>query len=251
MKQATFWERFNRIKLCLILFLTFLLLKASGQGKIVGYIPTNYTTASVDFTKITHLNLAFENPNDAGDLSYNSGNDAFVSAAHANNVKVLVSICGGGASNDPVVQQRYFNLISPANRTSFINKIIGYVNAHNLDGIDLDLEGPAINSDYSAFVIELRNTMPADKLVTAALSHENGGNAVSSLAVQTFDFLNIMAYDMGWGQPVHHSTYEYATTCANWWITNKGLPASKVVLGVPFYGYTNTTGSGGISFASI
>lgn len=250
MKQP-FVKSLTYILVSITLLVTFGLFQASAQGKIVGYIPTGYTTSYVDFSKITHLNIAFENPNDAGDLSYHSGNDAFVTAAHNNNVKVLISICGGGASNDPAVQQRYFNLISPANRSAFISKLVAYVNAHNLDGIDLDLEGPAINSDYSDFVLALRNAMPADKLVTAALSHENGGDRVSSQAIQAMDFLNIMAYDMGWGQAVHHSTYEYAVTCANWWMANKGLPASKVLLGVPFYGYTNTTGAGGISFASI
>ncbi len=43
----------------------------------------------------------------------------------------------------------------------------------------------------------------------------------------------------------------YATTAIAWWQTNRALPDEKVVLGVPFYGYTNTTGAGGISFAGI
>jgi hypothetical protein len=250
MKRRTAKPRSGLIALG-IMMMIFLSLVANAQKKIVGYIPTGYSTASVDFTRITHLNIAFENPDAAGNLSYNGGNDAFVTTAHNNSVKVLVSICGGGASNDATYQARYTSLMSAANRASFISKIVSYLNAHNLDGIDLDLEGPAINSNYSDFVIALKAALPAGKLLTAALAHDNGGNVPTPASIQTLDFLNIMAYDMGWGQAVHHSTYSYATTCINWWMTNKGLPASKVVLGVPFYGYTNTTGNGGISFASI
>jgi chitinase len=223
----------------------------NAQRKIVGYIPIGYSTSSVDFTRITHLNIAFENADAAGNISYNAANDAFVTAAHNNGVKVLVSICGGGASNDATYQSRYASLMNSTNRSSFISKIVSYLNAHNLDGLDLDLEGPAINASYSDFVIALKSSLPVGKLLTAALAHDNGGNAVSSAAVQTFDFLNIMAYDFGWGQAVHQSTYSYAVTCINWWMSNKGLQAGKVVLGVPFYGYTNTTGNGGISFAQI
>jgi GH18 family chitinase len=238
----------GRLMLISLLFATITL---HAQRKVVGYIPTGYSTSSVDFTKITHLNIAFENADASGNLSWTSGNDAFVSTAHANNVKVLVSICGGGASNDATYQSRYTSLMSAANRSSFISKIVSYLSAHNLDGIDLDLEGPAINANYSDFVIALKSSLPAGKLLTAALAHDNGGNVPTPASIQTLDYLNIMAYDFGWGQAVHHSTYNYAVTCINWWMTNKGLPASKVVLGVPFYGYTNTTGNGGISYAQI
>src|SRR5688500_8580729 len=89
---------------------------ASAQHKIVGYIPKAQPVSEVDFTKITHLMIAFENPDAAGNLSYNIGNDAFVTAAHNNGVKVLISVCGGAASSDPTIQSRYTTLMSPANR---------------------------------------------------------------------------------------------------------------------------------------
>jgi hypothetical protein len=222
-----------------------------AQKKVVGYIPTNFSPSQVDFKKITHLCLAFENPDAAGNLSYSGGNDAFVQAAHANNVKVMVSVCGGGASNDAVIRNRWFSLINSTNRAAFISKIVAYVNAHNLDGIDLDLEGAAINADYSPFAIALKNALPAGKLLVAALDHNNNGNLVTSTALQSLDFLNIMAYDRGWGQATHHSPYEYAELSAKWWVDNKAIPISKIIVGVPFYGYTNTTGNGGVTFNSI
>jgi hypothetical protein len=236
-----------------IMAMMFMSFAVNAQRKVVGYIPNDggYSPSIINFTRITHLNIAFENPDDAGNLSYNGGNDAFVTAAHNNGVKVLVSICGGGASENATYQARYTSLMSAANRSAFISKIVSYLNAHNLDGIDLDLEGPAINSNYNDFVPALKAALPAGKLLTAALTHTNGGNLLTSATAQTFDFLTVMAYDANWGQPLHHSTYDFAVTSANWWVTNKGMAPGKVILGVPFYGYTNTTGAGGISFASI
>jgi chitinase len=233
-----------------LIFMLGTIVPLSAQKKIVGYAYTTTSASKIDFTRITHLNLAFENPDDAGNLSFGSGSNALIIAAHANNVKVLVSICGGAASNNATIRNRYFNLIKPANRAAFISKIVSYLDAHNFDGIDVDLEGAAINSDYSAFVIALKNALP-NKLVTSALSHTNGGNNVSSTAAQKFDFINIMAYDHGWGQAGHHSTYDFAVTSMEWWVQNKGLQPGKAILGVPFYGYNNVVGTGYRSYANI
>lgn len=227
-------------------FATFLFLCGAGislsaQVKIVGYSYTDGDANKLDWSKITHLNLAFENPDVNGNLSFNTNNASFVSKAKANHVKVLVSIGGGGQSNDESMRNRYFVLINDAHRATFVNKIVKYVQDHDLDGIDIDLEGPAINSDYSKFVGDLRSALPSGKILTAALSHLNNGDMVSSETVQLFDFLNIMAYDSTgpWNPtaPGQHSSYSFAVTSLNWWVTKKGLPKEKAILGVPFYGY--------------
>jgi len=57
---------------------------------------------------------------------------------------------------------------------------------------------------------------------------------------EDFDFVNIMAYDgAGAWDPKHpgqHSSFDYAKRNVAYWL-NCGLPKSKAVLGVPFYGY--------------
>ena len=42
-----------------------------------------------------------------------------------------------------------------------------------------------------------------------------------------------MAYDGGDGE--RHSQYQFAVDCGTYWRETRGLPAHKVVLGVPFY----------------
>ena len=218
----------------------------TSRLKVVAYVPNwvNLTTfaPTIDYEKVTHLNVAFENPtNDAGDLSFRAHDDALISAAHAHGVKVLVSIGGGSAADSPVLKPRYFSLLSAPNRAAFVAKLAAYVAAHDFDGLDVDLEGPSINADYGAFVRDLAAVLqPAGKLLTAALSKGYGGDKVPEAALAAFDFVNIMAYDAtgSWApnKPGPHSSFAFAQDNIAYW-TKRGLPKSKAVLGVPFYGH--------------
>jgi chitinase len=213
---------------------------------VVAYVPNwidlGAYSAEIDYAKLTHINIAFENPTNAdGDLSFNEQNVPLIERARANNVKVLVSIGGGSASGDKVLMARYFDLLADAKRAAFAAKIADYLERHRLDGLDVDIEGPSINADYGAFIDELAKALKArGKLLTAALSKGYGGDKVPGSVFAHFDFLNIMAYD-GTGpwnpnRPGQHSSMEFARSNVAYWL-GRGLPKSKAVLGVPFYGY--------------
>jgi len=218
---------------------------AIAQTKVVAYVPNwidiNNFANTLDYSKVTHINIAFENANSAGNLSFNSAENNIITKAHANGVKVLVSIGGGSASEDATQRNIYFNLISSSQRAAFIQKLTAYVTAHNLDGLDIDLEGPAINGDYGNFIRDLANALhPMGKIITSALSEGYGGSNVPSSTFQYFDFVNIMAYDATgpWdpNTPGQHSSYAYAQSAIAYW-QGRGLPVAKTILGVPFYGY--------------
>ncbi len=219
---------------------------AEAQARVVAYVPNwvELTTfaGTIDYAKLTHINLAFENPvNDAGDLSFNKKDQFLIDAAQAHQVKVLVSIGGGAASGNKTLQARYFKLIAAERRAGFVAKLAEYVVMHGLDGLDVDIEGPSINKDYGAFVAELAKTLKAkEKLLTAALSKGYGGKSVPDAALGQFDFVNIMAYDGAgyWNPnaPGQHSSMAYAKENVAYWV-GRGLAKEKAVLGVPFYGY--------------
>ena len=231
-----------------------------GQKKVIGYIPNwidlNAFSNSIQYNKLTHINIAFENPDANGNLTFQSGNNAIIQKAHANNVKVFVSIGGGAISEGGAIRDNFFNQMSAGNRASFVQKLKNYVIAHNFDGIDVDLEGPAINSDYGNFIIDLANSMHAsNKQVTAALSQGYGGANVPAYTFSYFDWINIMAYDATgpWNpsSPGQHSPYSLAVQQFNYW-TGRGLPANKAIIGVPFYGYGfGSSANQGISYADI
>lgn len=219
---------------------------AHARKKVVAYVPNwvnlEEFSKGIDYPKLTHINIAFENPvDDEGNLSFNKRNRALIERAKVAKVKVLVSIGGGSASGDAVLKPRYFKLLSDEHRAGFVKKLADYVAAHGFDGLDVDIEGPSINGDYGKFIADLSAALqPEGKLLTAALSKGYGGDRVPDAALGYFDFLNIMAYDGAgfWNPeaPGQHSSLEFAKGAAEYWV-GRGLPRSKAVLGVPFYGY--------------
>ena len=219
---------------------------AEARPKVIVYVPNwtdlNTFSETIDYAKITHINLAFENPvNESGDLSFNRKNEVLIVRAHAHEIPILISIGGGAASGDKKLLARYFDLISESKRAAFAAKLAAYVSEHNFDGLDVDIEGPSINEDYGAFIEALAKELkPKGKLLTAALSKGYGGNKVPPSVFEHFDFINIMAYDGAgpWNRnaPGQHSSLQFAKDSVAYWL-GRGLPKAKAVLGVPFYGY--------------
>jgi GH18 family chitinase len=217
-----------------------------AKEKVVAYVPNwvdlKSFSETIDYAKITHINIAFENPtNDRGDLSFHPKDEILIKKAHASHVKVLVSIGGGSASGNKNLQARYFDLLSEPRRAGFAARLASYVSDHGFDGLDVDIEGPSINKDYGAFIRELSAVLkPKGLLLTAALSQGYGGKNVPDSVFVHFDFINVMAYDGAgsWNPkaPGQHSSMEFTKRNVEYWL-KRGLPASKTVLGVPFYGY--------------
>jgi GH18 family chitinase len=228
--------------------------QATAQKKVVAYVPNwidlpTYVN-EIDYDKVTHINIAFENPvDDQGTMSFNEQNALVVKKAKEKGVKVLISIGGGSAASNAVLQKRYFDLTTVAKRAGFVSKLTDYVIRHGFDGLDVDIEGPSIGKDYGVFIDDLAMSLkPKGKLLTAALSQGYGGDQVPSSVFSQFDFINIMAYD-GTGpwnldRPGQHSSFEMAKNQVAYWL-GRGLPKSKAVLGVPFYGYGFGKAAGG------
>ena len=235
---------------------------ATTEAKIVAYVPNwidlNQFCETIHYRKLSHINIAFENPrNDNGELSFKQQDEILIQKAKTNGVRVLISIGGGAASTDKTLKARYFSLINSTNREAFAEKLADYVDQHGFDGLDVDIEGPSINEDFGDFVEALAKRLkPRGKLLTAALSQGYGGKKVPDATLQHFDFVNIMAYD-GTGpwepnSPGPHSSYDFATNNVAYWL-GRGLPKSKAVLGVPFYGhgFGEALGKGHYSYARI
>lgn len=209
--------------------------------KIVAYLPKYTSTLAdhinaFDFSKVTHLNIAFFNPDVNGNFpaSQGTGLDTIVSKAHLNNVKVLLSL--GGGSN----QSQYANLLTASNRAAFITKVVNLVSLYNVDGIDVDLEGDNIDENYEAFITGLSAQLkPNGKLLTAAVAWWTRDRVTDS-CLAAFDFINVMAYDKAGDE---HSPFSYAKQHVDYWKGQRGMAADKVVVGVPFYGLYTLSGN--------
>ena len=217
--------------------------KSSTPFKVVGYYFLNAAlrdtvhadSAFLFFNKITHLNIAFINPDTSGNFNLELAIDTLIKKAHDKDVKVLASIGGGGA------HEYYKKLLQEKNRQTFIKNLVFLINRYDLDGIDVDLEGRDIDDNYEKFVTELSATLkPLNKLTTAAIATAHK-DLLPDKALKKFDFVNVMSYDQTgpWApaRPGDHSPYQMAVDDLNYWHQQRSIPRKKLVLGLPFYGY--------------
>ena len=224
------------------------------SARIVGYLPSYRfeLNNNIEFCKLTHLNLAFANPGSNGKLIINDFSDVVLKARNDNNnIKIYISIGGGYLTNEEA--SIWSNLIDvKENRPTIVNELVSFVVDNSLDGVDVDLEWQYVTSGYSPFVIELKSALSAKgKGMTTAFPGTTKFDNITDEALQTFDFINIMAYDFTgpWNPTAsgQHSSYNNATESINFW-KNAGVSVDKLTLGVPFYGYDFTDSSNVTSF---
>lgn len=217
--------------------------RSTASFKVVGYYFLNAAlrdTVHADsnylfLNKITHLNIAFINPDTTGNFNLELAIDTLIKKAHDKNVKVLASIGGGGS------HEYYHQLLDNENRKTFINNVVYLVNRYHLDGIDVDLEGGDIDSNYQKFVTESATALHRmNKIITAAIATAYKDQLPDN-ALKHFDFVNVMSYDQTgpWrpDNPGDHSPYAMAVEDLNYWHNQRSIPKQKLVLGLPFYGY--------------
>ncbi len=219
-----------------------LMLAAQQQPRVVGYLPYYrfWMAGQIELDKLTHLCVAFANPDESGYLSAGGADlRPVVERAHKDSVKVLISLAGGALK--PEWAEAWKRLMMPWNRSAFIHKIMLYVRANGLDGVDVDLEWKHVNPQYNGFVLELRDSLHAEgKLLCAAVPAAHRYKHMSDEAMLAFDFLNVMAYDLTGHfapqRPGPHSPYSLAISSLTYW-KNLGMPADRIVLGLPLYGW--------------
>jgi chitinase len=238
-------------------------LTAASAAKIrtVAYLPTYRGALAVlagqlDFAKLSYVDIAFASVDAGGNFSLlDSGLCEFTNAAHAAGVKVCVAVGGAVTMDTSEGMGKYTALMDPAARGAFIDKITRFLGESNLDCIDLDYESQNLGTDYAGFVSALSTALKTQGKEVSTAVGRWFGNAQLTAALPHFDFVNVMAYDMCpfWaGTPCDHSEIgEVQNEEMAYWLS-QGLPASKAVLGVPFYGYEWQGGTGqALTYAEI
>ena len=218
--------------------------------------------------KLTHVNFAFANvvggrvveggPLDAENLRALTG----LRRDHPH-LKVLVSVGGWSWSKG-------FSdaALTAKSRRAFVASAVDFVRRHDLDGFDVDWEYPGLPGDgnphrpedkenFTALMADLRAALDREGarrgrhlLLTFAAGASRDFLAHTQMAkVQAVvDFVNLMTYDFrvaGPGEPAGHHANLYPSPAdpgshsADGAVRDflaAGVPASKLVLGVPFYG---------------
>ncbi|HEX4022087.1 MAG TPA: glycosyl hydrolase family 18 protein [Acidobacteriaceae bacterium] len=210
---------------------------------LVGYLgvyhPDDWVAVAktLDFTKMTHLNLAFINPplcdgpcTAQSDMTLHA-NKSFtdealkdiVDAAHAHGTKVLASLGGDGGD------RTYMQFYNAGLSNQIADAVNAYVKQHNLDGVDVDIEQPTqMGVPYTQFVDALVARLhPEGKLVTAAVAKYIQAG-VQDAVLQQFDIINVMIYD----------NYDRSVADMAWWVNTMHVPREKLTLGIGFHNYS-------------
>ncbi|KAF9481870.1 glycoside hydrolase family 18 protein [Pholiota conissans] len=229
-----------------------------------------FPLSNVSWAKYTHLTYSFaETTADTHALDL-SGSDPsllpqFVSEAHKNGVKALVSIGGWTGSRGFST-----NVGSAQNRTTFVKTVTNFAKKYKLDGLDFDWEYPANQgigcnaispkdtTNFLSFLQELRKDPVGSGLIlTAATSivpfFGPDGNPLTDVSgfSKVLDWIAIMNYDI-WGpwSPTVGPNAPLNDTCASsqnqagsavsavrqW--NKAGIPVDQIVLGVAAYGHS-------------
>jgi chitinase len=225
-------------------------------------------TDAIAASKLTHINYAFANvknglvvdgaPGDAGNLR----RLGTLRAANPD-LRLLVSI--GGWSWSKGFSDAALN---DASRQTFVTSAITLLRRYDLDGLDIDWEYPGLEGDsnphrpddgahFVQLTDALRKALDAEGrsrkrhfLLTCAAGAFPDALAHSGLdrAWKSLDYVNLMTYDFR-VQEVdrvtgHHAnlylnsadTRQLSADGAVTAFTGAGIPASRIVLGMPFYG---------------
>lgn len=247
--------------------------EVSPEYKRIGYVHGTVDVSSEEARQLTHINYAFANVTEDGrvvlEREADSVNLARLRALKSENpdLEILLSI-GGWVWSD------YFSdaALTDSSRAQFARTAVDLLDKHNLDGLDLDWEYPGQPGEDNVYRTEdKKNFTRLLKTVRSSLDEQArregrlqddpylltiAAGADSSYlnhtnmaaAHQPLDFVNLMTYDFhgAWTEHTGHHANLYppavpdsmqrsAAAAVNLFV-KAGIPPSKLVLGVPFYG---------------
>ncbi|MFZ8921691.1 MAG: glycosyl hydrolase family 18 protein [Nitrosopumilaceae archaeon] len=215
---------------------------AESTKRVVGYF-SYWESASIDsieYSKVTDIIYfhIWPNPDGTLDTTVVNQNDlnTIRDLAHLSGVNVLIAAGGGGVSDGfPIMAA------NSTARANFVSNVVQYVLDNDLDGIDINWE-TQINQEkidsQDILLEDLSDALrPLGKLVTVATSGEIV--ELKPTASSYVDWVNVMAYDMNWGN-AEHSTFDDSISALEMY-HNEGISKEKLLLGIPFYGRDSDT----------
>lgn len=241
------------------------------DGRVVVSYVTYYGSAIPDVAYMTHINYAFaelvEEDGVYQSFKLKGKESRFKQIVDLKkkkpSLKILLSFAGG-TSDDKYTPENKFGGFSAmtksdTDRKKFAQDCLDFCKKWGIDGIDIDWEFPGLSwyddveydtscdvENYTLLMKQLRETLGNDYLLTYAgyvfdmsTLDDGGRRYIDIRAVDPYvDWVNIMTYNMT-------SQAHSALNNPKLWVdckravkhyTEKGIAASKLVLGVPFFG---------------
>jgi len=187
-------------------------------------------------------------------ISPATGNNTNASFAYSTSAAVTAAIANGVNTHicATLFSSHSTFLASTSAQQTFITNIINLLHARGGKGVNLDFEGMSTSNAaaYTAFVINLSNQLhaaiPGSEVSMALYAVDWGGVFdIASLTPYT-DLFIIMGYDYYWSgsttagpeDPLYdfETSYNYTLTKSITYYLKQGMPANKLLLGLPYYG---------------
>ena len=244
--------------------------RQKAKPVIIGYVGGYkglINTQEIDASKLTHINYAFVDVKNLRAFLTNEKTDT-INFRKLNllkkinpNLQILISL-GGWTWSDNFSDA----VLTDASRKAFAQSAVNIIRKYKLDGVDIDWEYPGMPGEegniyrpedkqnftrmFEALRKELDLLEKQDgkkKLLTTAVAGfaKFLDHTEMDKASQYLDYVNLMTYDLFSGDTaVHHAglyaspmykSTRYADHAVEAFM-QAGVPASKLVLGVPFYG---------------
>lgn len=223
---------------------------AHDKKEIVGYV-TSWSDVMPDPHALTQINYAFGHVTDSFDsvrIDNVSRLRQIVDLKKKNKkLKVLLSVGGWGSGNFSEMAA------DKEKREKFAENCRKIADDFDLDGIDVDWEYPGSGAagishspqdkdNYVLLMRDLRRALGKHRLLTLASPATVGFYEFKPI-MPYVDYVNIMAYDLN-RPPYHHSALFISPMSGDMTADegvrahlSAGIPAEKIVLGVPFYGH--------------
>lgn len=241
---------------------------ANSRERVIASYVTSWSEVMPDPTLLTHVNYAFGHVKKTFDGvridNEQRLRDIVALKAQNPDLKVVLSIGGWGSGN-------FSEMAADSGlRWSFCSDCARAVAEFGLDGIDIDWEYPAsgegagISSspddrdNFTLLMRDLRKALGKKKLLTLASCCDP--HFIDFRKVMKYiDFVNLMTYDMNSGRGDFFHSALYPSENTGRWTTDTsvkahikaGVPARRIVMGVPFYGKGEKDYSGYRDFKRI
>ena len=184
--------------------------------------------------------------------------DAVRDRAHALGTKVVVSVSRFSWSSDETAVTRAI-LARAARRERLAREIAAEVVRRGVDGVNVDLEPVPVGQKaaFTSFVRRLRTALddaaPGLQLTVAITGYYSSYDVRGLVAPGAADALYLMGYHYaGWwskiagsNAPLGGPRYNVAETIAK--LRADGVPAERLIVGVPYYGHLWPTASGALN----
>lgn len=246
---------------------------AAGRAPmVVGYVfPQNAALqpGDVDARALTRINYAFADIRDGRMVTgyaHDAENFAALTALRKENpsLTVLVSVGGwlgsGGFSDAALTKE---------SRKVFIDSVMEFLKRYDLDGLDIDWEYPGMagsghkfrsedKRNFTLLLADLRQRFDAEKrqggkrlylTIAAGATQDFLDHTQMARVARLVDTVNLMSYDYyePGSEPItgHHAPLftnpadpnKFSTDDSVKSFERAGVPAAKILLGVPFYGH--------------